>query len=184
MSKTNNKDGLMLNQLISKIAEDVVRNILRDEQATNMMACTVATYDEGTATATLYMPPDYLTASTTSYVNHTNSKLVAGDKVYLLYKYGDISQGWIAHKSDGGHIITGTYTATGLVNGVYQNFTVPYGRVYDGDNLPIVFLSLDTSTPYEVAASVSAMSSNTFSLRCIRYDSVGTLVVKWVAIGG
>jgi len=99
MDNKSNTKGIVLAQIIEDVARKVFRSMSRDEQAVSMMACVVATYSAGTNSATLYMPPDYSTASIVSYVNHSGATLSPGDKVYILYKYGDISQGWIAHKA-------------------------------------------------------------------------------------
>jgi len=98
MKKNEEKSAVGLYSMIITIVEKVLRNVLRDQQVMCTMACTVATYNVGLGTATLYLPPDFTNASTVNYTNRTGATLLPGQKVYLLYKYGDISQGWIAHK--------------------------------------------------------------------------------------
>jgi hypothetical protein len=178
------KKSSMLTQLISDIAYRVTCKILRDEQSTNMLACIVASYDSGRNTATLYMPPDYITAGVVRYINHTNSQLSVGDKVYLLYKYGDVSQGWIAHKSDGSHLICGIYSATGLTQDDTYSFIVPFNKTYTGVNLPQVLITINTDVPQNVHASVNSITATGFTLAVNRVDAVDTLDVSWLAIGG
>jgi hypothetical protein len=137
-----NKKTMVLVQLIQDVAYKITKGILRDEHSVNMMACIVASYNSGSNTATLYMPPDYTTSSSMSYINHTNSELSVGDKVYILYKYGDVAQGWIAHKSDGSHLISGYYTADGLTQDETYRFVVPFNKTYGGAFLPRVLVTM------------------------------------------
>lgn len=98
MDKNTNTTSRKLIQFVSSLVEKLSKASLRDQQVICMMACTVATYNSVAGTATLYIPPDIIRASTVNYVNRTGATLTVGQKVYILYKFGDISQGWIAHK--------------------------------------------------------------------------------------
>lgn len=98
MKKNTNKQVDLLNKLINMIAERVVYKILREEQILATVVCKVATYDSISDSATLYIAPDYTTASSVSYKNKTGSALSLNQKVYLIYRWGDVDQGWIAYK--------------------------------------------------------------------------------------
>lgn len=98
MDKNPNTTSQKLIQFVSTLVEKLSKISLRDQQVVCMMGCTVATYNTVALTATLYIPPDVIRASTVNYSNRTGTALTVGGKVYLLYKFGDISQGWIAHK--------------------------------------------------------------------------------------
>jgi hypothetical protein len=102
----------------------------------------------------------------------------------LLYKYGDISQGWIAHKSDGSHLIYGKYTATGLAQDEPCRFIVPFNKTYNGVNLPQVLITPISDVPQNMYISVDSITSTDFTLVVTRIDAVSTLDVSWLAIGG
>lgn len=93
----NDKSSSMLIKFVTDLVEKIMGIILKEKQVMCTMACIVYDYDPLTLNATLYLPPDFVTISSVNYKNRTGVTIHPGEKVYLLYKYGDISQGWIAN---------------------------------------------------------------------------------------
>ena len=98
MDKKEHKNSDKLTNLIQLISEKVVYKVLRNEQIATILPCVVATYDSVNNTATLYIPPDVTNASVLNYKNRTGGSLTPGDKVYLIYRFGEADQGWIAFR--------------------------------------------------------------------------------------
>lgn len=81
--------------LIKQIANEVVETKLTDNQILAYKSVIVSAYNTSTKTATIIIPPDMNTVSIYSYPNRSGHTLVAGQKVYLAYMYGNISQGYL-----------------------------------------------------------------------------------------
>lgn len=86
-----------LHQTIEAIATNVLESFLRNNRIIAMKQCTVAVGGAAGANCTLYFPGDSTNASG-GYRNNTGATLTAGDVVFLIHAYGDITQGWIALK--------------------------------------------------------------------------------------
>ena len=96
MEQKSKKTSLLIS-IITTISEKTINKIMKDQQTMCIMACVVYDYDSILGTATLYLPPDFTTISSVTYKNRTGVTIHPGEKVYLVYKYGDVSQGWIAN---------------------------------------------------------------------------------------
>jgi hypothetical protein len=98
MEQKTKADQLLI-RFVSLLTEKLVSTFLRDQQVICTMACVIPLFPVAPGASTqLFLPPDFTNQSAVSYVNNTSATLLPGQKVYLLYKFGDISQGWIAHK--------------------------------------------------------------------------------------
>lgn len=98
MSRKEQKNSDKIIRLIEIISQKVVYQILRSEQVATLLPCVVATYDNVNNTATLFMLPDLDNESVLYYPNKTGLSLSPGDKVYLIYKFGEADQGWIGYR--------------------------------------------------------------------------------------
>ena len=86
----NNLEGFIMD-----IVENKFNKLARSKKIYQGQACEVVTYTVLTDSATLHIPPDMTTETAVSYANLTGVTLVAGNKVELIYRYGDIDQGFI-----------------------------------------------------------------------------------------
>lgn len=81
--------------LIRQIANEVVDAKLTDNQVLTYKSVVVSSYNTTDKTAKIIIPPDMNTVSIYSYPNRSGHTLVAGQKVYLAYMYGNVSQGYL-----------------------------------------------------------------------------------------
>lgn len=81
--------------LIQKICKQVVSQELKDNQVLKYESVIIASYNSTAKTATIYFPSDMTTASIYSYPNRSSHTLSVGQKAYLVYLYGNISQGYL-----------------------------------------------------------------------------------------
>ena len=98
MNRKEQKNSDKMIRLVELIAEKVVYHILRKEQVVALLPCVVATYNSTNNNATLFIPPDLDNESILYYPNKTGSALTSGDKVYLIYRFGEADQGWIGYR--------------------------------------------------------------------------------------
>ena len=83
-----------LNQLQENLMYKLFEMWAREKRLTQQKVAIVATGAAADANATLYFPPDLSTASN-PFKNKTGRTISAGEKVYVLSKYGETDQGWI-----------------------------------------------------------------------------------------
>lgn len=98
MNRKEQKNSDKMIRLVELIAEKVVYHILRKEQVVALLPCVVATYNSTNNNATLFIPPDLDNESILYYPNKTGGALTSGDKVYLIYRFGEADQGWIGYR--------------------------------------------------------------------------------------
>lgn len=98
MNRKEQKNSDKMIRLVEIIAEKIIYQILRKEQVATLLPCVVGTYDSLNNKATLFIPPDFDNESVLYYPNRTGGSLTPGDKVYLIYRFGEADQGWIGYR--------------------------------------------------------------------------------------
>lgn len=81
--------------LIKQISNEVVEAKLTDNQVLAYKSVIVSSYNTANKTATIIIPPDMDTVSIYSYPNRSGHTLATGQKIYLAYMYGNVSQGYL-----------------------------------------------------------------------------------------
>lgn len=81
--------------LIKKIAKQVIDQELKNNQVLKYESVIIDSYNSTTKKATIKFPSDMNTASIYSYPNKSGHSFTQGQKAYLVYLYGNISQGYL-----------------------------------------------------------------------------------------
>lgn len=82
---------------VASVATSIFNQLAKQNKVMLKQVATVANYDASTNQATVYFPGDLVNQSS-PYKNLTGSPLIVGEKVYIIYEFGDIQQGWIFTK--------------------------------------------------------------------------------------
>jgi len=88
------QEAELLNEVQKEMMYKAFDEFARENRLIQQKAAIVATGGVADATATVYFPPDLVTASN-PFKNKTGRTLVNGEKVYVLLKYKESDQGWI-----------------------------------------------------------------------------------------
>lgn len=83
-------------ELIKETTESVINRVLRENKMLAIKAVIAATINTENNTATVYFPEDMHTESSLSYINKTGRALVSGEKLYLIYQYDKLGEGWLS----------------------------------------------------------------------------------------
>lgn len=88
-----------LESFVKIVTGKMVKSELRSNYLVSRMPVIIARYDINSNSASIIIPTDSSTATEYFYPNRSGDKLSDGQKAYLVYQSGNVSQGWLETNS-------------------------------------------------------------------------------------
>lgn len=135
----NTEQAKMLNDIILRISEDVVDKYLTSSYVYCRRPVIIRTVSTDNSSSTISFPFSPNIESTIKYKNRSGTNLVSGQKAYLMFPYGKISQGWIETNTS----FSSKYNSGNNSGGGSSEYTLPpattssLGGIIVGDGLII-----------------------------------------------